>query len=177
MASCEMITVNYYYPSGEHVNQRIGSVTIDAEALVTHLMGTVKSDLDVHSPIELFKVSFLWEDINPGSPAEPNHLTLSNLLRLLNGQADPLPKSASIKSGLSFTMMTGNRKYNYCGVLVVPASVVKISIRPESSHSLELQKLFLDLEVETEDYEQVVAPVLETIKRYSVFPDMSMAFR
>ena len=172
-----MVIVNYYYPSGEHVNQRVGSVTIEAEALVTHLVDKVKADLDVHSPIELFKVSFLWEDINPGSSAEPNHLTLSNLLRLLNGQPDPLRKSASIKSAISVTMMTGTLKYKYCGVLVVPTSVVYSSIRRESPDSLDLQKLFLHLEVESEDYEQVVPPVLEVINQYTVVPDMSMASR
>jgi hypothetical protein len=62
---------NYYYPSGKGLNERVGCVTIDKEALVMHLVEKIKRDLDTDDRLALFKVLFEWDGITPGTTAEP----------------------------------------------------------------------------------------------------------
>jgi len=65
--------------------------------------------------------------------------------------------------------MTGTRRYQYCAALVVPSSLSKVSQqRPNSADSLDWSALSQDLDVDSEDYLQVVMPVHDIIAGYNI---------
>jgi len=55
-----------------------------------HLIDLIRQSLGTNIDLEIFKISCLWEDIKSGSPEEPNSLGLPVLLKLLNGDHEPL---------------------------------------------------------------------------------------
>lgn len=164
-----LLYINYYYPNGERLNDRLGCVTIERDALVVHLVEKIRRDIDIHIKLDIFKVSFEWDDINPGTAEEPNRLGLVNLLRILNGDNEPLENGIALQRALPLPVITGPRRFTYCAILAIPSSQVKLAFgRPGSSQSLELEKLFLNLEVESEDCEQLILPILHAIDSYDI---------
>src|SRR5271170_897994 len=162
------IPMNFYYPYGEKVNCRVRCVYIERTATVVQLAAKIREIIDPTLEILLFKVSFEWHDINPGGPNEPHILTLSNLIRLLNGQPVPLPSYESLNAVLPLEMITGARSATYCSLLAVPAKAANvILLRPPSAQSTDLEKLLSDPDVTQNDYDQYVTPILKMIDQYS----------
>lgn len=124
MASAKLL-VNYYYPNGKRLNERIGCVTIEKEAFVMHLREKISLALDTDIPMELFKVSFDWDDISLGTTAEPNRLSLPNLIRVVEAPEEPLSVILGLEKALSVQHITGPRRFKHCSILVVPASHVR----------------------------------------------------
>jgi len=90
MSVPQKVGVNYYYPCSKTLRDRVGSITIEVDALIMHLIDLIRQSLGTNIDLKIFKISCLWEDIKPGSPEEPNSLGLPALLKLLNGDHEPL---------------------------------------------------------------------------------------
>src|SRR5271154_112395 len=114
MSPTEDLLVNYYYPCGEILYDRVGSVTIDFGALNMYLIELIKQSIGNSINLEIFKILCLWEDIKAGSPQEPNSLSLHDLLKILIGDTELLSKMQLIDAAFSLPFVTGTRRYQYC---------------------------------------------------------------
>jgi len=82
----------------------------------------VKRDLDTEARVELFNASFEWDSITPGTMAEPDQLSLTNLFCIVEAHEEPLSQILRLEKALWIQFMTGLRRFSHRSVLVVPGS-------------------------------------------------------
>jgi hypothetical protein len=103
--------------------------------------------------------------LQSGQQKNPTNLSLQSLLKLLNGDPEPLTPSKSIVEVLPYHMMSGMHRHKYCSLVIFPLE--KLSFATASgSPSLELERLLGDFELNADDFAKIVGGVLAAVDKY-----------